>query len=126
VAAISAGGDRLFRLHPVKLPRVDAAWLERRGATELEAELGSFAQALAWVAQMDGVVGVDSPIIHLAAALGKPVWVLLGPRPHWRWLRDRANSPWYPTASLFRRAESENWKAVIGRVKPAIRASLVA
>lgn len=100
--------------------RADAEWLERHGVIDLEAELGSFAQAAARVAQMDGVIGVDAPVIHLAAALGKPVWVLLGPKSHWRWLRNRDDSPWYPTARLFRRSTGEDWKAVMRRLKAAI------
>jgi ADP-heptose:LPS heptosyltransferase len=69
---------------------------------------------------MDGVIGVDAPLVHLAAALSKPVWVLLGPKSHWRWLRNKDDSPWYPTARLFRRSTGEDWKAVIRRIKAAI------
>lgn len=106
--------------------RAEAEWLEHHGVIDLEAELGSFVQAAAWAAQMDGVIGVDEPVIHLAAAMGKPVWVLLGPRAHWRWLRNRNHSPWYPTARLFRRSANEDWNAVIRRLKSEVAASLAA
>jgi hypothetical protein len=53
---------------------------------------------------------------HLAGALGKPVWVLLRHTPDWRWLIDREDSPWYPTARLFRQTANGDWNEVIARV----------
>ena len=58
---------------------------------------------------------------HLAGALAKPVWVLLPFVPDWRWLLDRDDSPWYPTARLFRQDESRAWDSVIARVDAALR-----
>ena len=53
---------------------------------------------------------------HLAGALGKPVWVLLRHTPDWRWLIDREDSPWYPTARLFRQTANGDWNEVMERV----------
>ena len=54
---------------------------------------------------------------HLAGALGKPVWILLPFCPDWRWHVDRDDSPWYPTARLFRQPAIGDWDSVIGQVK---------
>ena len=53
---------------------------------------------------------------HLAGAMGKPVWILLGNDPDWRWGRHGETSPWYPSARLFRLAPGEPWSALIGRI----------
>ena len=57
---------------------------------------------------------------HLAGALGKPVWTLLHHAADWRWLRGRADSPWYPTMRLFRQEHPGNWLGVIERVRGAL------
>ncbi len=62
---------------------------------------------------MDLVISVDTSVAHLAGALGKPIWVLLSWVPDFRWLLDRADSPWYPSATLFRQSELGNWEGVI-------------
>jgi hypothetical protein len=63
------------------------------------------------------VISVDTSIAHLAGAMGKPVWVLLGYNPDWRWLVDRDDSPWYPSARLFRQPRIGDWENVIKRVE---------
>ena len=66
-------------------------------------ELKDFADTAALVELMDVVVTVDTSVANLAGAMGKPVWILLPFNPHdWRWMLDREDSPWYPTARLFR------------------------
>jgi hypothetical protein len=64
---------------------------------------------------------VDTSVAHLAGALAKPVWVLLPFIPDWRWLLDRNDSPWYPTARLFRQEDSRTWDSVIARVRAALQ-----
>jgi ADP-heptose:LPS heptosyltransferase len=64
--------------------------------------LGDFADTAALVELMDLVVTVDTSVAHLAGAMGKPVWIMLPFNPFWIWLLDRQDSPWYPTARLFR------------------------
>jgi len=56
---------------------------------------------------------VDTSVAHLAGSLGKPVWILLPLVADWRWLTDRADSPWYPTARLFRQDASRRWETVV-------------
>jgi tetratricopeptide (TPR) repeat protein len=65
---------------------------------------------------MDLVISSCTSIAHLAGALGRPLWILLGFNADWRWLEDRDDSPWYPTARLYRQAASGDWDGVIERV----------
>ena len=78
-------------------------------------ELDDFADTAALVAEMDLVISVDTSVAHVAGALGKPVWILLPLVPEWRWLLDRSDSPWYPTAVLFRPVQGD-WDGVIGEI----------
>jgi hypothetical protein len=79
-------------------------------------DFSDFASAAAAVMALDLVITVDTAIAHLAGALGKPVWILLPFYADWRWLKEREDSPWYPTARLFRQKERKNWTEVIERV----------
>lgn len=78
--------------------------------------LTDFAQTAAFIANLDLVIGVDTAVVHLAGAMGKPVWVLLSAVPEWRWLLDRSDSPWYPTMRLFRQKSRGDWKGVAEEV----------
>ena len=80
-----------------------------------------WADTAAIVANLDLVISVDSAVAHLAGAMGKPFWVLLYKSPDWRWLRDREDSPWYPTARLFRQSTLGNWQDVVTRVASELR-----
>jgi tetratricopeptide (TPR) repeat protein len=79
-------------------------------------ELADFSDTAALMANLDLVVSVDTSIVHLAGALARPVWTLLAFAPDWRWMRDREDSPWYPTMRLFRQPTYGDWKSVIERV----------
>ncbi|HEY8965726.1 MAG TPA: hypothetical protein VIM58_04735 [Candidatus Methylacidiphilales bacterium] len=70
--------------------------------------------------ELDLVISVDTAAAHLAGALGLPVWVLLPAAPDWRWLRDRADSPWYPTARLFRQRADGDWAGVVAAAAAAL------
>ena len=75
--------------------------------------LTDFAETAALVSLMDIVVSVDTSVAHLAAAMGKPVWLLVQPDADFRWLRNRTDSPWYPTLRLFRQGTPGFWQPVI-------------
>jgi tetratricopeptide (TPR) repeat protein len=79
-------------------------------------ELNDFADTAALIANLDLVIAVDTAVAHLAGAMGKPVWLLVPFPPDWRWLLDRADSPWYPTMRLFRQETPGDWDSVIRRV----------
>jgi len=65
------------------------------------------------VAGLDLLVTVDTMVAHLAGALGTPTWLLLKHDADWRWLKARADSPWYPSMRLFRQKEAGNWRSVV-------------
>jgi ADP-heptose:LPS heptosyltransferase len=65
-------------------------------------------------------MSVDTGVAHLAGMLGRPVCILLPFVPDRRWLLDRDDSPWYPTACLFRQANSRDWRGVVDRVRTAL------
>lgn len=80
-----------------------------------------FADTAAVVAAMDLIISVDTAVIHLAASLGKPVWVLLPPVPDFRWLMHGDTSPWYPTLRLLRRGFDSGWEPVIAKAAAMLR-----
>jgi tetratricopeptide (TPR) repeat protein len=102
-----------------KEPRpADAEALARYGnVLDLGPELQDFGDTAAVISLLDLVITVDTSIAHLAGALGKPVWIMLPTRVDWRWLLDREDSPWYPTARLFRQRAAGDWAGVIARVR---------
>ena len=84
---------------------------------DLAATQKDFADTAAIVANLDLVISVDTAVAHLAGAMGKPVWILLQKSPDWRWLLERDDSPWYPTARLIRQSTLGNWQDVVARVE---------
>jgi tetratricopeptide (TPR) repeat protein len=84
---------------------------------------GDFSGTAALTAQLDLVITIDTSAAHLAGALGLPVWILL---PHdgldWRWLQNRTDSPWYPTARLYRQSTANRWEDVVTRVRRDLEA----
>lgn len=84
--------------------------------TDFMNEMGDFADTAALIANLDLVLSVDTAVAHLAAALGKPVWLLDRFDGCWRWLVDRRDSPWYPSVRLYRQAKPGAWDAVVAEV----------
>jgi tetratricopeptide (TPR) repeat protein len=93
---------------------------ERADILQFGDALGDFSDTAALISNLDLVISVDTSVAHLGGALAKPVWVLLPFVPDWRWLLDREDSPWYPTARLFRQDETRQWDNVIARVQAAL------
>jgi tetratricopeptide (TPR) repeat protein len=80
-------------------------------------QLKDFGDTAALCALMDVVVSVDTSVAHLAGALGRPTWILLPAVADWRWLRERRDSPWYPSARLYRQPSAGAWPALLAEVK---------
>ncbi len=93
-----------------------AGELVARGVPELGRALASYADTAAVLASLDLLVTVDTSVAHLAGALGVPTWVMLPYAPDWRWMRDRLDSPWYPSVRLFRQERAGDWSGVVREV----------
>jgi hypothetical protein len=92
----------------------DLGWTER--IRTLPRDNTDFSDTAAAIMALDLVVTVDTSVAHLAGALGKPVWMLLHYVPAWRWLLGTQDTPWYPTARLFRQPVLGDWDAVVREV----------
>ncbi len=104
-----------------------AAWNARAGDQGVQirdwsGEIRSWEDTAAIVSQLDLVISVDTGVVHLAGALGKPVWVLLCFAADYRWLMEREDCPWYPTARLFRQAQPKDWAPVMSAAAAALGA----
>lgn len=99
----------------------DLAWLKAHPEVALQRPaLPDFVTTAQIIAGLDLVITVDTSVAHLAGALGKPVWILLPTGCDYRWLLERADSPWYPTARLFRQSERGDWAGVVSYVQEAL------
>jgi tetratricopeptide (TPR) repeat protein len=98
----------------------DDALLDARDILRVGDALGDFADTAALIGELDLVISVDTSVAHLAGALGRPVWLLVTHVPDWRWLIGRDDSPWYPSARIFRQEESRDWGTVIARAREAL------
>ncbi len=83
-------------------------------------ELHDLSDTAALMSNLDLVISVDTSLAHLAGALGRPVWTLIAFAPDWRWMRDRSDTPWYPTMRLFRQPAQSDWPSVINQVRDAL------
>lgn len=87
------------------------------GLIDVSGDLTDFVETAALIMCLDLVMAVDTSVAHLAAALGRPTWLLLPYTPDARWLLDRDDSPWYPTMRLFRQTSRRDWREVLDRVR---------
>ena len=85
-------------------------------------KLTDFADTAALMENLDLVISVDSVVAHLAGALGKPVWIMLRHSGEWRWLLGRNDSPWYPTARIFRQKTHGDWAGVVSDITQQLQA----
>ena len=93
------------------------AMQELPGLIDFSSQLTDFLETAALIKCLDLVIAVDTSVAHLAAALGRPTWLLLSYTPDFRWLLGRDDSPWYPTMRLFRQTSSQDWREVLDRVR---------
>lgn len=84
-------------------------------------DVNDFADTAVLIDNLDLVISVDTSVAHLAAAMGKPVWLLNRFAGCWRWLRNRDDSPWYPSVRLFTQTQRGDWDSVLERVATALR-----
>ncbi|MFH1027330.1 MAG: tetratricopeptide repeat protein, partial [Pseudomonadota bacterium] len=83
---------------------------------DLTHEIKDFEDTAALMANLDLIISIDTSVAHLAAAVGRPAWVLLSHVADWRWLKNRTDSPWYPAIELFRQPDHGDWEGVVGEV----------
>ena len=113
-----------FEFHSLQMdmPPADRGWLAANPVLiDHSAEQKDFADAAGLVSQMDLVVTIDTSLAHLAGALARPVWIMLPFSSDWRWLLDRDDTPWYPTARLFRQKRDKDWDGVVAEVNLSLR-----
>ena len=135
LAAIDARRSvSLAQLQPLlQIPGIRFFSLQKDGAAEwaatslpadcfdFTAELNDFSDTAALIANLDLVISVDTAVVHLAGAMGKPAWLLNRYDSCWRWLRGRDDSPWYPTLRQFRQPQPGDWDTPIQRAATALR-----
>lgn len=115
------GQMSLIGLNNEPLRGEEAEVAAKLGLVDYAAELGDFADSAALIANLDLVISVDTAVLHLAGALGRPSWGLLRYSPHWPWLLARDDSPWYPGMQLFRQPRPGDWKTVTDHVVETLR-----
>jgi Glycosyltransferase family 9 (heptosyltransferase) len=97
----------------------DSGWRDR--VIDFTDDLHDFSDTAALIENLDLVVSVDTSVLHVAGALAKPVWLLNRHNTCWRWLREREDSPWYPTVRQFRQDRKRDWTPVVMRVAAALK-----
>lgn len=98
------------------IPDDDRAFMAGCGRiVDHSAALVNFAETAALISCLDLIITVDTSVAHLAGALGRPVWIMLQRNADWRWLAERTDSPWYPTARLLRQQRQGDWDRVISQ-----------
>ena len=100
-----------------ELARLKAGGWDGPDLIDHAGDLHDFEDTAALIEQLDLVISVDTSTAHLAGALGRPVWILNRFDTCWRWFLDRSDSPWYPTARIYRQERANDWDGVIHRVR---------
>ncbi|MBI3840042.1 MAG: tetratricopeptide repeat protein [Planctomycetia bacterium] len=119
-------GVKLFSLQKGYGHEQMAIWADKLSIDDLGSSLdngaNAFVETAAVMKNLDLVIAPDTATAHLAGALGVPVWVALSLKSDWRWLREREDSPWYPTARLFRQSRLGDWAELMARIAVELRA----
>lgn len=102
------------------LPVDEIAELQRLGVEYIGERQADFADTAALIAELDLVISVDTSVVHMAGALGKPVWVLVSAVADWRWLEGRDDVHWYSSGRLFRQPRRDDWASVVANVQSAL------
>ena len=110
------GDAAFYSLQPGATADVAAAQTAGLSMTDYTAELKSFDDTAAFVSALDLVITVCTSVAHLSGAIGQRTWVLLDVNPHWTWLLERRDNPWYPTATLYRQRQFGEWAPVLDEV----------
>jgi hypothetical protein len=110
--SLQKGDDAVAQLHHSALRQRVIDWID---------DLHDFSDTAALVENLDLVIAVDTSVAHLAGALGRPFWLINRYNTCWRWLLDREDSPWYPTARIFRQPRWGDWASVIDRIASELR-----
>lgn len=124
LAPLLAAHNRSFVSLQSEIRDSDRDAVARSRLVRLSHPFADFADTAAVIASLDAIVTVDTSVAHLAGALGKPVFLLLPWACDFRWLLERIDSPWYPTARLFRQPAPNDWATPIDEVTQAIGGSL--
>jgi hypothetical protein len=119
-AVQASNGIQFFSLQ-LDAPAEQLAQMQSEGwsgpaIVDLTKDLQDWADTAALIANLDLVISCDTAVAHLAAAMGKPTWILSRYNGCWRWLEDRDDSPWYPTVRLFKQTTAGDWTDVVNRV----------
>ena len=115
--------DRAAGFVNLQLGEAGRQWIPPKHAATFDptAALTDFADTAALLEVLDLVISVDTSTVHMAGALGRPVWVLDRFDSCWRWLSARDDSPWYPSLRLFRQPRHGDWPAVVAAATAALR-----
>ena len=112
-------GVSLFNLQHLEHPLPEAMKV-----TPLKEDPKSLHDTAALIQHLDVVVGTDTAAAHVAAAMGKKAFILIPSTPDWRWMRDREDSPWYPSVRLFRQGSAAGWGGTVEKLIEALKAEI--
>jgi hypothetical protein len=122
---LAEAGDAAFVSLQKPMPARDLPTMAHfPGMTDLSGELTDFGETAAVMENLDMIITVDTAMGHLAGALARPVWIMIPKAADWRWMLDRSDSPWYPTARLFRQGRPGAWDELLAEVAAALAREL--
>jgi len=109
-------GVRLYGLQKGREAKQVEHLAGKVAVVNLADQFEDFTDTAAAIANLDLIISADTAVLHLAGAMGRPVWALLPFTPDWRWMLNRQDSPWYPTMRLFRQKILGDWRTIFHTV----------